>query len=127
MAGACTDDVCRDDKTRALNHSGVDRIAKLDGGPLRIGASQVSQCCESIAHVFARKAESPECLARRGFKTLLGQPGRIHREMNVGIDESRAYSAAGEVDELRVWRTSHARCNIFNVISFDENFHRADQ
>ena len=88
MTRTRADNVSRNDDPGPLHDSGVDCVSKVDGRPVRIGAAQIAQRREPIAHVFAREAQSFQRLACRGFESLPGEIGSIHSEVNMSVDES---------------------------------------
>ena len=62
-------------------------VAQVDGREFRVHAAEVAQCREAIAQVLAREAQPLERLGGRGLERLLGEVRRVHREVNVSVDE----------------------------------------
>ena len=104
MPSACTNNVRRNEEPRSLYQARIERIAQIDCRPFRIDATEIAQGRETVVHVLLGDTKPLERFGRGGLEGLRRQIPGIHREMDMGVDETRGHRSIGEVDNLGAGR-----------------------
>lgn len=85
----------------------VDRIAQVDGGPVRVGAAEIAQSGESAIEVVVCEPQRGERLGGRGVHRLGVEGGRIQRQVHVAVDESRGGGPGTQIEDAGTRRSGH--------------------
>jgi hypothetical protein len=116
--------MCGNDQARTVNKAVIDRIAQIDGGPVRIQRSHIAQRRKAVAHVLLRKMQSRQRFGCGALKDLLSEIEAIQAEMNMSIDKSRHHRPVGQINNSRRSRTTYRLRKIGNDTVLNQDFGR---
>ncbi len=121
MAGARADDMRGNEKPRSFHKTGIERVAQIDRRPFRIDAAEIAQGRKAVVHVFAGEAQPLKRFGRGRLERLQREVRGVHREMDMGVDESGAHRPLGEIDHPCAGRSAHRALDLRNPVVLDEN------